>query len=84
MAPPTLGWSLGTDEKIRGSLPIGASYQGLHALSSGIDADGAIEEGTFAEKPEQNSPIWMKIWEIYVLSERHLQVSNRSKLFEST
>lgn len=52
--------------------------------SSGIDAETARTELNLAvEYLEPDNPLWMKIWELYVLSERHLQMAVRTKLFES-
>ena len=53
--------------------------------SSGIDAKRAQEEdlNLHIEELQHDNPLWMKIWELYVLSERHLQTTSRTKLLES-
>ena len=52
--------------------------------SSGIDAHTAQTDlNLVIEELRPDDPIWMKIWELYVLSERQLQLASRTKLFES-
>ena len=52
--------------------------------SSGIDSQTAMKElNLVVEELKPDDQLWAKIWELYVLSERQLQTSMRTKLFES-
>ncbi len=52
--------------------------------SSGIDAQMATDLGIIVEELAVDSELWKQIWRLYVLSERHLQLARKTKLFEST
>lgn len=52
--------------------------------SSGIDVTAARELGIIVEDIPMDSEIWREIWKLHVLSERHLQLAQRTKLFESS
>lgn len=53
-----------------------------------IDADKAMNllgegDGLNVKKLSRDDELWKLIWELYVLSERHLQLTKRAKLYES-
>lgn len=48
-----------------------------------ISYEMAKDLGLNVKMMERDGKLWKMIWELYVLSERHLQTTSRAKLFES-